>query len=209
MHARRSIAQKGSTMVEFVLTSLFWLVLLTGTVVIGGNLIKSIQVVQLCRDVGHMYAYGVDFSQTSNQNIITQLANGMNFSTAGTGNGVVILSDVTAIGANQCTAAGLAANTGQCPNLNQTVFSRRLVVGNSAMRSSNFGTPSASIVGANGYIAAQDYLTDASARTSNFVQLLPLAAGDVSHLTETYFASPELDWSGIMTGTGTYSYAIF
>src|SRR5260370_14649376 len=83
--ARRS----GTSMVEFVLSSLFWVPLLLGTLVIGGNVIKSIQVIQLCRDVGHMWAYSVDFSQTANQNIMAQLARGLNFSTtSGTGNGV-------------------------------------------------------------------------------------------------------------------------
>jgi hypothetical protein len=196
-------------LIEFVLSSLFWVPLLTGTLVIGGNLIKAIQVVQLCRDTGHMWAYGVDFSQTTGQNMIAQLAQGLNFNTNGTGNGVVIFSNVTFIGNNQCLAAGLAANTAACPNLNQTVFTRRVVVGNSSLRNSNFGTPAAGIIGSRGFVAATDYCTNATARANNFVQLLPLAPGDLSSLTETYFKSPELDWSGIMTGTGEYSYAIF
>ncbi len=207
---RNSRAQRrGSSLIEFVLSSMFWVTLLIGTLVIGGNLIKSIQVVQLCRDVGHMWAYGVDFSQTSNQNLIGKLAQGLNFSTSGSGNGVAILSKVTYIGNYQCTAAGLAANTTACPNLNQTVFTRRVVVGNASIRTSNFGTPGAGIIGANGFILAADYLTNTSARASNFISLLPLAPGEVSSLTETYFSSPELDWPGVMTGTGEYSYAIF
>lgn len=194
---------------EFVLTSLFWVPLLAGTLVIGGNLIKSIQVVQVCRDVGHMWAYGVDFSQTSAQNMITQLTQGLNFNTNGTGNGVIIFSNVTYIGNNQCLAAGLTANTTSCPNLNKTVFTRRVVVGNASVRTSNFGTPSTGIIGARGFITAQDYCTNTSARAGNFISLLPLAPGDLSTLTETYFSSPELDWPGIMTGTGEYSYVIF
>jgi hypothetical protein len=201
--------RRGSSLIEFVLSSLLWVTLLIGTLVIGGKLIKAIQVIQLCRDVGHMWAYGVDFSQTSNQNLVAKLAQGLNFNTNGTGNGVVILSNVTYIGPNQCTAGGLAANTTACPNMNQTVFTRRVVVGNASIRVSNFGTPNTGIVGANGYIAVADYLTNASARTNNFIALLPLAPGNVSSLTETYFSSPELDWPGVMTGTGEYSYAIF
>ena len=70
--------RRGSSLIEFVLRSMFWVTLLIGTLVIGGNVIKSIQVVQLCRDVGHMWAYGMDFSQTSNQNLIAKLAQGLN-----------------------------------------------------------------------------------------------------------------------------------
>jgi hypothetical protein len=201
--------RRGSSLIEFVMSSMFWVTLLIGTLVIGGNLIKSIQVVQLCRDVGHMWAYGVDFSQTTNQNLIAQLAQGLNFNTNGTGNGVVILSKVTYIGPTQCTGAGLVANTTSCPNLNQTVYTRRVVVGNASVRTSNFGTPDAGIIGANGFILSANYLTNTSARANNFISLLPLAAGDVSSLTETYFSSPELDWPGVMTGTGEYAYSIF
>ena len=206
---RNSRTRRGSSLIEFVLSSMFWVTLLIGTLVIGGNLIKAIQVVQLCRDVGHMWAYGVDFSQASNQNLIAKLAQGLNFSTSGTGNGVVILSNVTYIGNNQCTAGGLAANTTSCPNLFQTVFTRRVVVGNASVRASNFGTPNSGIIGANGFILAADYLTNTSARANSFISLLPLAPGDVSSLTESYFRSPELDWPGVMTGTGEYAYAIF
>jgi hypothetical protein len=136
IHRNSQARRRGSSLIEFVLSSMFWVTLLIGTLVIGGNLVKSIQVVQLCRDVGHMWAYGVDFSQASNQNLIAKLAQGLNFSTSGSGNGVVILSSVTYIGPNQCTAGGLAADTTSCPNLNQTVFTRRVVAGNSSVRAS-------------------------------------------------------------------------
>jgi hypothetical protein len=207
MQSSRATRQRGSTLIEFALTSLIWLGLMMGTAVVGINLIRSIQVVQICRDVCHMFAYGVDFSQSGNQNIIVRLANGLNFTTTG-GDGVVILSQLTFVGPQQCTAGGLAANSSQCPNLNQTVFTRRIVVGQSSLRASSYGTPSGGIVGSNGYIAAADYLKVSSARAQNF-QLLALNPGDSTYLTETYFASPDLDWVGFMTGTGVYAHAIF
>jgi hypothetical protein len=200
---------RGASGIEFALSSLFWIPLLTGTLVIGTNVIKANQVVHFCRDIAHMWAYGVDFSQASGQAVMGEIAQGLNFNINGSGNGVVMLSNVTFIGNNQCLAAGLLANTTSCPNLNQTVFTRRVVVGNSSLRSSNFGTPPSSIIGTRGFIAATDYCTNTNARANNFVQLLPLAPGDTSTLTETYFISPELDWAGIMTGTAEYSYAIF
>lgn len=209
MRAKSQTKRRGSSGIEFALSSLFWVPLLTGTLVIGTNVIKANQVVHFCRDIGHMWAYGVDFSQASAQSMMAQLAQGLSFNTNGTGNGVVMLSNVTYIGNQQCLAAGLAANTTACPNLNQAVFTRRVVVGKSSLRSSNFGTPPSAIIGSRGFIAASDYCTNTNDRASNFVALLPLAPGDVSSLTETYFISPELDWTGIMTGTAEYSYAIF
>ena len=209
MRALKKFGKRGSSGIEFALTPVFWVSLLTGTLVIGGNLIKAIQVVQLCRDVGHMWAYGVDFSQTAKQDMVAQMATGLNFNTNGTGNGVVILSNLTFIGNTQCTAAGFAANSTACPNLNYSVFTRRVVIGNSSLRSSYFGAPASGIIGSNGFISSANYCTNTTARASNFIQLLPLAAGEVSSVTETYFRSPELDWPGVMTGTGEYSYAIF
>jgi len=209
MRGNSQSKRRGSSGIEFALSSLFWVPLLTGTLVIGTNVIKANQVVHLCRDIGHMWAYGVDFSQTSAQNMMAQLAQGLSFNTNGTGNGVVILSNVTFIGNLQCNAAGFAANTTACPNLNQAVFTRRVVVGKSSLRNSNFGTPPSGIIGTRGFIAATDYCTNTNDRASNFIQLLPLAAGETTSLTETYFISPELDWTGIMTGTAEYSYAIF
>ena len=79
--------RRGSSGIEFALSSLFWVPLLTGTLVIGTNVIKANQVVHFCRDIGHMWAYGVDFSQASGQAILTQITQGLNFNTSGTGNG--------------------------------------------------------------------------------------------------------------------------
>jgi hypothetical protein len=209
IRANSQSGRRGSSGIEFALSSLFWVPLLIGTLVIGTNVIKANQVTHLCRDIGHMWAYGVDFSQASGQNVLATIATGLNFNINGTGNGVVILSNVTYIGNNQCLAAGFQANSTSCPNLNQAVFTRRVVVGNASLRNSNFGTPPPAIIAASGYIAGSDYCTNTSDRANAFIQLLPLAAGDVSSLTEIYFISPELDWTGIMTGTAEYSYAIF
>ncbi|MDQ6699317.1 MAG: hypothetical protein M3Z36_03930 [Acidobacteriota bacterium] len=182
--------------------------LLMGTFVVGLNLLRAIQVTQVCRDAGHMFAYGIDFSQSGNQNLLVRLANGLNFS-AGGGSGVVILSTVTFIGAAQCTAAGLQADTTHCPNLNQSVFMRRIVVGNSGVRASNFGTPNGGIVDGSGHISSSSYLSDTSARAAGFASFLPLAAGQLAYLTEMYLASPDIDWTNFMTGTGVYARVIF
>src|SRR5262249_17383136 len=49
----------------------FWIAVLFGTVAIGTNLTRTIQVVQISRDLGNMYAQGTDFSATGMQNLIT------------------------------------------------------------------------------------------------------------------------------------------
>ena len=64
---RNSRARCGSSLIEFVLRSMFWVTLLIGTLVIGGNLIKSIQVVQLCRDVGLWRGFFADIEPESHR----------------------------------------------------------------------------------------------------------------------------------------------
>ena len=84
-----------------------------------------------------------------------------------------------------------------------------LVVGNADLFTSRFGTPSGSIVGADGSIASMDFLKNTSARGQGFTTLLPMTGGEFAYLTETYFSSPDLDWRGYLTGTGVYERAIF
>jgi len=203
---RRSV--RGSSAVEFTFSLLVLMPMLMGTSVIGINLSRAIQVTQFCRDVAHMYAYGVDFSQAGNQTLLTNLAQGLNIQTSG-GNGVVTFSTITFVGANDCTAAGLSANTTSCPNLNQAVYTRRFVVGDPSKMSSHYGSPNSGIIGVDGYIAAADYLTNPSARAAGFSSLMSLSSGQFAYLTEAYVAAPDLDWKGYMSGTGAYAFNIF
>jgi hypothetical protein len=200
---RRRHGKRGTELIEFALVTSFLLPLLFGTVVVGLNLGRAIQVIQVSRDTCHMYARSIDFSDPANQNIVVWLANGLGITATG-GRGVVILSTVTFIGQAQCTAGGLS--TGQCTNINQPVFIDRIVIGNSSARASVFGTPSAGLIDSQGNVS--NYMTDASARAVGFNSVLPLAAGDVAYLTETYVVSSDYGLPGF-TGTGVYSRAIF
>jgi Flp pilus assembly protein TadG len=107
--------QRGSELIEFALVSALLFPLLFGTFVVGMNLGRSIQVSQVSRDAGHLYARSVDFSDPANQQVIVRLAQGLNMTVAG-GNGVVILSTVTFIGQPQCDGAALSP--ADCTNLN-------------------------------------------------------------------------------------------
>src|SRR4051812_8780367 len=100
---RSKCSEKGSVLIEFVLAAGFLLVpLFLGTVVFGLNLIRANQVTEVCRAAAHMYAYGVDFSQTASKNLLLQISRGLNMTING-GNGVVILSMVTYIDDSDCT----------------------------------------------------------------------------------------------------------
>ena len=199
---------RGSALVEFVLCCIVWVPLLLGTIFIGINVARSIEVTQVCRDAGHMYAYGVDFSQPGNQSILVQLATGF-YITPTAGNGVFILSTVMPIGPQQCQAGGRQANSGSCPNLNAVVFTRRIVVGNQSLRPSNYGTPNPAYISSTGAISSTGYLTDATMRVPGFSPALNLTAGQSAYISETYFTAPDLNWNTFTNNQGVYSSFIF
>src|SRR6266700_6460539 len=90
-------SERGSALIEFVFVcSLFWVPLFFGTLVIGFSLVQALQVTQVCRDAAHMYAFGVDFSQTIYKNLLVSLGPDLGMTTNG-GKGVVIFSTVTYI----------------------------------------------------------------------------------------------------------------
>lgn len=193
--SRRRTTQRGSALIEFLLsTILFILPLLFGTFIFGMRLVRGNQVAEVCRDAGHMYAYGVDFSQTSSQNLLVQLAQGLNMTATG-GNGVIILSTITYIGPNDCIAGGYSS--GSCPNVNSTVFTRRIVIGNpnlsinSQVQVSAFGTPPANIVDSSGNINQSDYLSNSAAVATNFLNIIPVTSGQFAYVAEAFFISPD------------------
>lgn len=206
---RRRGRERGSALIEFLLaTALIILPLLIGTFVIGMSLVRANQVAEVSRDAAHMYAYGVDFSQTSSQNLLLELAQGLNMTLTG-GNGVVILSTVTYVGDNDCLAAGI--QPGDCPNDNSTVFTRQIVVGNSALQGSAFGTPSAAIIGSGGNITTMNYLTNASARANNFASVITLSSGQYAYVAETFVISPDFNifGGGLISPGGISARSIF
>lgn len=200
---RRRSSERGSALVEFLLAAGLLLVpLLLGTMFFGMSLVRANQVTELCRDAAHMYAYGVDFSQSSSQNLIVQLAQGLNMSTTG-GNGVIILSTVTYIADADCVSGGYS-DPSTCPNDKQTVFTNRIVIGNPSLSTSAFGTPSSGIVAANGNITNTNYLKDTSARAVGFSNLIALSSGQYAYVAETFVNSPDFNvWK--FSGSGLIS----
>jgi hypothetical protein len=209
---RRKQSQKGNALIELAVVSIVIIPLFFGTVGLGINLGHMNQAVQISRDTGHMYAKGVDFSQASNQNLIVNLALGTGITTNG-GNGVVILSQIVQIYQADCQAAGYT--NAQCTNLGKLVFTNRIVIGNSSLRVSNYGTPNSGIVNSSGNLAAADYLTNSSAvLTGSFSSELTAAGltlsdGAIAYLTELYLSTPDISYLGTVGSGGVYAKAVF
>jgi hypothetical protein len=205
--------ERGNSILEFGIVAPFMVLSLLGVVSIGLTLGRALQVNQVVRDTGHMFFDGVDFSVTSNQNIVGRLAYGMGLASdaLGTittsGNGIVILSQVIEVGATECTMAGLAANTSACPNFGSLVIEKRIVIGNSGLRTSAFGTPTSTLLQSDGSILPSDYCTNASVvvPTTSAAASLSLAADQYSFIVEDYFVTPSL--SGFI-GDSAYAYVM-
>jgi hypothetical protein len=185
--------ERGATIAEFVLAvSLIFVPLLLGTMVVGVNLSRSIQITQLNRDAGHMFARGVDFAQTANRDLLTMLAGSLDLTSAG--KSVVIFSQMLKV---DCTS---------CANRNRLVFTRRIVVGNSTLRTSAYGTPSG--VGSDGNVS--NYLNSSGARVTGFdPAMMTVSLGETVYVVEGYYRSSELDLPGFMTGTGVSAKGVF
>jgi len=202
--------EKGNSILEFALIVPFMVTALLGVVGIGMTLARAIQVNQVTRDTGHMFFDGVDFSQTANQNIVGRLAYGMGLASDNVGdidtngNGTIILSQILKIGATECSNGGYAT-TASCPNYNQIVIEKRIVIGNSSLRTSSFGTPSSTLIATDGSLTAHNYCTDPSAvvPSTSAAPSLSLTAGQYSYVVESYFITPSL--SGFL-GDQAYSY---
>ena len=187
---------RGTAIVEFVLAATFiYTPLILGTMLVGVNIIRAIQVTQVNRDAGHMFARGVDFSATVNQSMLAYVASGLNLTSDG--KSVVNLSAILKVGPKECPTG--------CANLGKTVFTRQIRLGNTALRASAYGTPAV-----NGSGAVVNYLTSSAAVTTTFdPAVMTLSDGEIAYVAETYYSSSELDLPGFMTGTGVFARGIF
>ena len=196
--------ERGNAYIEFVLVASFFIVPITlGLVTVGIAVLRNFQVNQLTRDVGHMMANGVDFSQQPNQNlVVNDLANGLSLqANAGnatgnaTGNGVLVLSIFEHLG-NSCN----------CTNAGHTVVVRRIVIGNYSLWTTPFGSPS-SIDSTSGEIA--NYATDTTARADNVSNVISLSNGGLAYMAEGDFAFQDLGVVGFITNLGAFNRTVF
>jgi hypothetical protein len=218
---------RGVSSIEFAFSMLILLPLLLGTGVTGINMIRTLQTVQLARDVGHMYARNVDFSQPGNKTIVGNLGTSLGLSTtAGTGAAVVILSSLTYVDKNACAAVGAVDGsgnpTGACTNYTKWVFTQRILIGNSSVRSGNFGSPittgptGVTVNASTGKISQSDYVTKAGA-VAHFSGVNPYAvvngvaqglpSGQVLYLAEA--AAVGFNMPPYVSNATTYSFDFF
>jgi hypothetical protein len=219
---KRNRGERGNSLVEFAVVIWLWTLVLMGTVAIGLALTTILQVVQTSRDLGHMYAAGIDFTALPDTNLLTggvvldahgnptaatsaALIQGMTLVGPGT-NATIIFSQVRHVYAadNDCN------NT--CTNAGNDVFLNRVVFGNAALHPSVLGNPDSTDLTTKGNTL--NYLTRSADATSQFPLFSsPMAAQDVAYVVEVYMTGRGIGFAGLadmgLTTTGNYSRAVF
>jgi hypothetical protein len=211
--------QAGASCIEFAFITLTLVPLLIGSGVIGVNLIRTLQTEQLARDAGHMFARQVDFSASGNQEILANVGTSLGMSaTVGSGNAVVILSELTYVDSNACATGGAVDSHGNpsgCTNLGKWVFIKRLTLGNSTIRSSALGSPSGVTMDSTGAITPAQYVT-VGGDVATFSAISPyssvngnaagLPSGQVVYIAEA--STPEYSMPPY-NGGATYAFGLF
>ena len=195
---------RGTVLVEAaVVMSMLLVPMLLGVIVVGFNVIRLLQVNQINRDAGHMFARGVDFSSTASgagsRAILYQLAPSLTKSDS-TGTAVTILSLVQYVGPTICS---------NCANLRHAVFKQQIVLGNSGLKHSVYGTVPSGSMTTDGSFTVVNPTTDTAVRADGILALLPMADGDIAYVSETYFSSTDLRITGFSSPAGVYASAIF
>jgi len=213
---RKRDSERGTSIIEFAVVSIVLIPLLFGVVAFGVNLGHTTQVIQISRDIGHLYAKGVDFSESGNQAIAINLATPMGLTSTSSTAGVIILSTIQQVYTADCSGAGLTGSS--CSNNGKDVITNRIVIGGNSY-SSQYGTPSSSLLDSEGDLSAgsnssHGYLNDPSAVATGFSTLLSnagltLADNQVAYLCEAYFTTPDVSYLGGPASGGIYAKTIF
>ncbi len=196
--------ERGSAVIEFMMCTLVWVPLLLGTIVFGINLVRAIQVSQLARDTGHMYAYDVDFTSPQNAALLTNLGSSLNIK-PNSGDGAILLSKITLVTTSDCIAANLRV----CPNNGKYVFTSLFAFGNMAYAKTKLGSPNAQYYTAGTTIQASQYLSDPSLVATNLPTLfVDNQSGQYAYVSEVTVNSQAIAWSDF-SNTGSYARSIF
>jgi hypothetical protein len=175
----------------YALGAIFLVPLGIGVLLVNSNASRNDHANQVSRDVASMYSQGVDFSNTANQNIALNVADGLGMNLRD-GKGLLILSKIRVVHESDCSAMAAPA----CANKGYAVVTQRFVIGNKTLRPSSFGTPT--VIDSTGNV--HNWASDISARAEEFPA--NLKSGEFTFAAECYLTTQE-------SRNGVYSRAMF
>lgn len=201
----RAKRDRGSAILEFTFTSLVWVPLVLGAGLFGVALIRAIQVAQLSRDSGHMYARGIDFSNAQNTALLTKLASSLDAQT--NSKVAIVMSTVTLATQSDCDAANLKV----CPNVNKYVFTNLVLYGNASYAQTSLGNPGLAWMQNGNSITVSEYLNDAALVATNFSNYMTFAQGvpgQMAYVSEVTCDAQGLNWA-LFSNTRSYARTFF
>ncbi len=120
----RGPKRRGNTLIEFCLVMVFFLLpMMLFTYAIGFNLLMQLEVVQLCRDAGHLYVtlnYGqtVSLSDPLFTSVLAQIGASAGYPS----NAEVIFSKIVYVDSATCALGGGTGSPPSCANSGQWVY---------------------------------------------------------------------------------------
>ena len=154
-YARRRLqSQKGQELVVFPLLIFFvYTPLLLWMFVTGMNMVVSIQVNTLARDLDNMFIHGTDYSTYGAQQLAQTIATGLGLqfpafgSTSGvtnanqatnegtSGNGIIWVTQIMYVGSTSSPLCSSLPSGTTCTNANSFVYTKQVIFGNSNLTS--------------------------------------------------------------------------
>jgi hypothetical protein len=200
--------QKGTSVLEFALIIWPTVLMLMGVVVVGNELGRAVQALQVCRDADSMYVRGVDFSQSGNQAELARIGQSLNLQASNSGNGIVILSKVTFI-PNPSSSCGVPTDAGYstCTS-GEYRLAQQTIIGNTTLPGTHYPTTGSPTFDSEDNVTNYSDYTNGTAATINNFPLV-LYPGQFSYVAETYFQMLDLSMPGFQSSPGVYSVAFF
>ncbi len=187
----RQKKRRGNVLIEFsLMLACFWLPMFLGTYAVGFNLLRQLEVIQFCRDAGHLWTTStVDLSADNVMTILKDVGAGTGFPDRAQ----VIFSQLIYVDAATCL---LGDNMAVCPNHDHWCYTQYLVLGTAPSLGSGPGkvsyhslltAPSGGTPGADGSYSLHDTTTVAGLRLDatlpgNLGQIVAYNAADNSTL---------------------------
>jgi Flp pilus assembly protein TadG len=224
MSRRPPRRRSGIAIIEFTLSLTFLIPLLLGTFVFGFRLIRSLEMEQVVRDLGHMYVRDVNFRNSGPQQNAQTLAQGFDLTSAGTS--LLVFSQIRICTQADCDTANPTKIGQACTNLGNPVFTEQLTLGNSSLviagktAKSVFGAPpvqalSSPPASTDFKVSAVNLANNSNAAAGNtgsgtgFATVITLQVGEVAYMVEMFNATPELNIPGLSGSPQVYARSVF
>ena len=196
--------QRGAAAIELALSLVFLVPLMLGTFAFGFKLVRSIEMIQITRDLAHMYLRGIDFRNAGPlQNAQTLAAE---YALTSTGTSQVVMSQIRLATQADCDAANPAHKGLTCANRDKPVFMQQVTIGNTSVGSSAFGTPP---LQSDDTPTVANLAANTTVQANGFGTIITLTPNQVAYVAEMINRTTEFNIPGLSGQPQVYARTIF